>query len=338
MLTLTIDAHENRDVMSADVPNAFIQTEMPEIKQGEERVMMKITGVLVDMLIQLDPQLYGPHVVYEKERKVLYVQVLRAIYGMLTASLLWYLKFKKDLEGIGFKFNDYDPCIANRMVNGKQHTVRFHVDDLLSSHVDPKVNDRFAEWLEKMYGKYKAVEPTRGKKHDYLGMIIDFTEQGKVIIDMVKYVESMVEDFPVKISKVSKTPAAENLLDIGPGKLLDKGKSEAYHTTVAKGLFLSKRSRPDIQPTIAVLSTQVKSPTESDWKKLIRMLEYLRGTSKLCLKLKADNPQVVKWYVDASFAVHPDYRSHTGAVMTLGEGSIMAMSKKQKLNTNLASC
>ena len=58
MLTLTIDAHENRDVMSADVPNAFIQAAMPEVKEGEERVMMKITGVLVDMLAQLDPQLY----------------------------------------------------------------------------------------------------------------------------------------------------------------------------------------------------------------------------------------------------------------------------------------
>ena len=51
------------------------------------------------------------------------------------------------------------------------------------------------------------------------------------------------------------------------------------------------------------------------------------------MKLKADNLQVVIWYVDASFAVHPDYRSLTGAVMTLGEGSIIAMSKKQKLNT-----
>ena len=57
MLTLTIDAKEKRDVMSADVPNAFIQTEMPQVKNGEERVMMKITGVLVDMLTQLDPQL-----------------------------------------------------------------------------------------------------------------------------------------------------------------------------------------------------------------------------------------------------------------------------------------
>ena len=104
-------------------------------------MMMKITVVLVDMLIQLDPQLYGLHVVYEKERKVNYVQVLQAIYSMLTASLLWYMKLKEDLEGIGIKFHDYDPCIANHMVNGKQHTVRFHVDNLLSSHVDPKVND-----------------------------------------------------------------------------------------------------------------------------------------------------------------------------------------------------
>ena len=91
------------------------------------------------------------------------------------------------------------------------------------------------------FWKYKAVEPSRGKKHDFLGMVVDFMEKGKVIINMVKYVESMIEDFHVKISKVSKLPVAENLLDIGTGKLLDKGKSEAYHTTVAKGLLLCKR-------------------------------------------------------------------------------------------------
>ena len=182
-----------------------------------------------------------------------------------------------------------------------------------------------------MYGKYKAVEPTRGKIHEYLGMVVDFTEHEVVKIDMVKYVEGMLSDFPTKIDKVSKTLAGDNLLDIGTGKILTGDKAETFHTMVAKGLFLCKRSRPDIQPTIAVLSTRVKSPTESDWKKLIKMLEYLNETSKLCLKLKADNLQVVKWYVDASFAVHPDYRSHTGAVMTLGEGSIIAMSKKAKV-------
>ena len=285
------------------------------------------------MLVQVDPQLYGSHVVYERGRKVIYVQVMKAIYGMLTASLLWYQKFRKDLEGIVFVFNNYDACIANREKNGSQHTIRFHVDDIMSSHMNPKVNDKFGEWLEDMYSEYKAVKPLRGKVHDYLGMKIDFGIKGTVIIDMVKYVCDMSTEFPVKITKTAKTPAGDKLMEVGNEKVLDKQRAEVYHTTVAKGLFLCKRARPDIQPTIAFLSTRVISPTEMDWKKLIRLLEYLHGTSELKLKLRADNLRVIKWYVDASYAVHPDYRSHTGAVMTMGRGAVQAMSRKQKLNT-----
>ena len=58
-------------------------------------------------------------------------------------AILWYKEFKATLEKIGFKFNPYDPCVANRMVKHKQHTVRFHVDDLKSSHKDPSVNTKF---------------------------------------------------------------------------------------------------------------------------------------------------------------------------------------------------
>ena len=85
-------------------------------------VVMKITGVLVDLLVNIAPEIYGPHVVYKNGHKVLYLQVVRALYGMLVAALLWYKKFCADLESIGFKFNPYDPCVANRIVNGKQHT------------------------------------------------------------------------------------------------------------------------------------------------------------------------------------------------------------------------
>ena len=102
---------------------------------------------------------------------------------------------------------------------------------------------------------------------------------------------------------------------------------------MAKGLFVSKRARADIQPTIAGLCTRVKSPDESDWTKLTRMMKYLNGTKNKVLKLSADNLHVVKWYVDAAFAVHPDFKSHTGAVMTFGEGAVQNLSRKQKLNT-----
>ena len=46
--------------MTADVPNAFIQTKMPPTVEGEARVMIKITRVLVDLLVQLASETYGP--------------------------------------------------------------------------------------------------------------------------------------------------------------------------------------------------------------------------------------------------------------------------------------
>ena len=119
-MTAAINANENRNVMTCDIPSAFIQTPMPD---GHEKVLMKITGVLVDLLVQMSPEVYGPFVVMERGKRVLYVRLLRALYGQLEAALLWYRKLCSDLEGIGFKFNPYDACIANRKVKGSQHTV-----------------------------------------------------------------------------------------------------------------------------------------------------------------------------------------------------------------------
>jgi hypothetical protein len=98
-------------------------------------------------------------------------------------------------------------------------------------------------------------------------------------------------------------------------------------------LFLSKRARPDIQTAVAFLTTRVKSPDEDDYKKLARTMNYLRGTSKLSVVLEATDLTVVKWWVDGSYATHPDMRSHTGGTMSLGKGSIYSTSIRQKLNT-----
>jgi hypothetical protein len=305
MLTAVIDPHEERDVMTCDISNPFIQALMPKVKDEGERVMMKITGVLVDMLVELNPELYGPNVVYEKHRrnKVLYVQVMRAIYGMLEAAILWYKKFRGELEQKGFKFNPYDPCVAKRTEKGSQHTLLFHVDDVKSSHKDSKVNDQFDKWLQENYGEHGEVAIHRGKKHDYLGMELDFSEKGKVKIGMTEYIASMLEVFPEKLKSTDTavTPASNGLFNEGQGKKLNEERADAYHTMVAKALFLCKRARPDIQPTIDVLCTRVKGPNEADWAKLVRLMKYLNGMRELKLTLSADNLHCIKWYVDASF-------------------------------------
>jgi hypothetical protein len=136
-----IKAKEERDVMTCNIPNAFIQAYLPKKGPGEDRAVMKITGVLADMLVDINPESYGPAIVLENQKKVLYVEVLKAIYGMLEAAQLWYKTIRKDLEDNGFIFNLYDPCVANKKVQGSQQTIVFHVDDLKSSHKSKLVNN-----------------------------------------------------------------------------------------------------------------------------------------------------------------------------------------------------
>jgi hypothetical protein len=321
--------------MTADIPNAFVQTEINDKEMGY-RVIMKIRGPLVDMLLEIDYNTYNSYVVYEGRSKVLYVKMNMALYGLIISSLLYYKKFKKDIESIGFKVNPYDPCVANRIVKGKQHTVTWHVDDLKSSHVDPKVNDDFLLWLKDKYanddiGEVKAV---RGKKHDYLAMILDYSIPGVLRVDMTAYVKSMVKDFPVKLEGSGKFPWTEKLFKVDPtAKKLSPERAKVFHTFVMKGMFLCKRGRQDIQPGIAFLSTRTTQPNEGDWTKLIKIMNYLKATQDDVASMSADNTQSIMWHVDAAFAVHNDFKSHTGATLTFGKGVVCSVCTKQKVNT-----
>ena len=62
-------------------------------------------------------------------------------------------------------------------------------------------------------------------------------------------------------------------------------------------------------------------------------MKYLKSTKDIPLTLDSDNSGCIQWWVDASFAVHPDMKSHSGAMMSMGQGAAILGSKKQKLNT-----
>jgi hypothetical protein len=144
----------------------------------------------------------------------------------------------------------------------------------------------------------------------------------------------MLAELPEDMSGESVTPAPNHLFQVNmeDAVKLPAEKSELFHHNAAKLLFLCKRARPDVQTATAFLCTRVKSPDTDDYKKLTRVMRYLRATRNTVLTLEASNVNIIKWWVDASFAVHPDMRSHTGAVMTLGKGAMYSMSTRQKLN------
>jgi hypothetical protein len=132
-----------------NIPNAFVQTRVDEEK---DMAIIKLHGVLVDILVEMAPDVYKSYATTDKKGvKRLLVQCQNALYGTMVASLLYYRKFTKSLTEIGFELNPYDPCVANKMIEGKQMTICFHVDDCKLSHRQPKVMDKMIKWLRQEY-------------------------------------------------------------------------------------------------------------------------------------------------------------------------------------------
>ena len=298
----------------------------------DETIHIKLDGELAKLLIKVDES-YAQFLTYENGTPVIYCELSKALYGTLQAAKLFWENLTDFLcNELGFTLNPYDSCVANKSINGKQCTIAWHVDDLKISHVElAAVKDTIGQ-LNERYGKETPLSVTHGSVHEYLGMTIDFSTDGQVSFIMKDYVEELMNEKPDNMDdRLATTPAASHLYQINDGaeKLGDK-QSETFHHLVAKLLYLAKHSPPDILTTVSFLCTRVKGLDTDDWKKLNRCINYLADTRDLYLTISMSDNPTINWWVDASFAVHPDLRSHTGAIR---KGSIYSKSSKQKINT-----
>ena len=92
-------------------------------EKDDEKEIMKIAGVPVDMSVEDSPDVCRSFMVHENNEKVSCVEAPRATHRMLVSASLFCMKFKDNPEEIGFKFNCHNACAATRMIDGKQHTV-----------------------------------------------------------------------------------------------------------------------------------------------------------------------------------------------------------------------
>ena len=191
MLTATIDALEGRDMAVVEITGAYLSADM----DNEVHIVFRET--LAEMMVMANPGLYRPFVSYETGKPVLYVWLQKALYVFLKSALLFYEKLVGDLEAYGFRINPYDPCMANKMICGKQLTVCWQVGDLKISCVDANEVTKMIQWLESEYGE---MHKSRGKIHDYLGMWLDYSIPREVRISMEEYLRGVLEDFPEEIT------------------------------------------------------------------------------------------------------------------------------------------
>jgi hypothetical protein len=312
-------AKEGRQVMTIDVGNAYLNAAI------QRDVFMRIEPTIARMLAQLDPS-YATHV---QQDGSIVVKLKKALYGCVESSQLWYDNIRTKLLTLGFVQNRKDACVFNKVHNGKQLTVALYVDDLMCTCVDPSA----LEWLyEELLSEYHELNVHRGSFHSYLGQSFDFTTPGKVRVTMEGYIKDLLTLYEVNHN--CATPALSNLFTIDTSSpLLTPLEAEEFHSRVAKLLYLAKRVRPDILTAVIFLSTRVKCATTDDNVKLNRVLGYLNSTCEMGLVLEGHKALSVIAYVDASYGVHADLKSHTGGIITLGDGAVWSKSTRQKLNT-----
>ena len=204
-----VDAWENRKVVVLDILGAFMQVDKDEL------VHVRFQGEMVDNLLEIDHDLYASYVTVKKGKKVMYVELLKALYGTLWATwLFWETLQAKLVNDWGVTPNRYDSCMVNKKVDGKQLTVAWHVDNLKVSHEKEEVLDAVNGMMQNEFGKDAPLSISRGLVQEYLGMTLDFSEKGRVVVKMHSYVKTMLNDAPASMDGKAATPAAAHLFKV----------------------------------------------------------------------------------------------------------------------------
>ena len=155
--------------------------------------------------------------------------------------------------------------------------------------------------------------------------------QSRYEVSQPGYLNDITKKFNLKPEDVTTSPATEKLME--EPEIDEHINASEYRSKLMTLMFIT-RTRPDIKFPVMYLSTKMKDPRKSHEQKLTRIAQYLNGTKKFALTFTKSNLQLY-CSADASYASHPDRKSQTGVLITLGtrNAPIVAISRKQ---TNIA--
>lgn len=193
---LTAAAHAGfKEVAKIDVKGAFIQTPM----EGPP-VYMRCNKDLTKLIVEVYPHLQK----FVSTKGYMYCRLLKALYGCVQASKLWFDKLIKFLRSEGYEQSPIDPCVMRKVVGDRVWLLLICVDDILviaDKEEIERLKTRFTE-------EFTWITMEVGKEHSYLGMQICL-DDGVVTVDMIHYISKMLES--VKDLEDCSVPANKNI-------------------------------------------------------------------------------------------------------------------------------
>jgi hypothetical protein len=326
---LAIAASEGRHIMAADIGGAYLNASMSD---ESPPVYIMIEPRIADIMSKLDPSFSSAR----RQNGTIIAKLKKCLYGCIESAKRWQLHVVETLTKLGFVSNPYDPCLLNKTCkSGAQTTVVLYVDDLLVTSVHQQ---DIQDLLDALRKKYKDVTANNGPIVEYLGQRIDMSTPGTASITMDGMTERIIVDsLTMDLNKFTPSPAADAAFEVPEDSpLLNPKELFHFHSIVARILYLSKRARPDLLLAISNLTTRVTKATNADKDKLDRIIRYMHQSyhaGHKGIKL-TPGPEGIQpfGFFDASYGVHADGKSHTGACIMIGAaGPVSTDSTRQSI-------
>ena len=176
-----------------------------------------------------------------------------------------------------------------------------------------------------------------------LGMEIRRLPGGDIQLLQEKYLEEVLQRFPVENSRFASTllPPGCKLSTLDSlDTAADKAKMAVipYKSAIGSLMYLATCTRPDIAAAVSTLSRYNVNPGMAHWEGVQHVLRYLKGTSGEVICYKEGQPTRIGGYCDASHLTCPDTGCSRGGYVFLSAGGAISWQSKLLANSNLSTC
>ena len=254
----------------------------------------------------------------------------KSLYGLRQSPRNFFSHLSKQLESVGMKSSEADPCLFI----GDKCICLTYVDDILIFAKSQDVIDELVSNLRKAGATLNVEDNVAG----FLGVDITRNDDNSITMTQTGLIERIIEALGLSDANIKDTPAALGTLPKNEDGGLYNGTFN-YASVIGMSLYLSGHSRPDIAFAVSHCARYSFCPRRSHEEALKRIGRYLKGTSDKGLILKPQKSLNVDLYVDSDFAglwntedqMDPtSVKSRSGWIFTIGGSPIAWVSKLQQ--------
>ena len=319
-IVMAIAAKEKRPIRVGDIPSAYLQAE--HVPADGKTTFIRADKETTRIIVKVYPDLIN----YVMPNGTMILEVARALYGLVESAWLWYQELSKTLTDLGYTVTEADRGLfAKKTFRGNtviaSNIVSVHVDDLISAASPNAEGSALSkEFWDHLESKWPGIKLQTGPRFKHLSWdIMQDPETGVVHRSQSSYIKDVLKT--LKVDKFQYHPMRSDLLTHRPDTELLVPAQHSEFRSILQKVAYAREGRPDIDFVVSHLQRLQTAPTQSDWNDLMHLLQYLNKEPEHWI-IHAPTDLQLKAYVDASYNITPDGKSHYGFLLTVGHSLV----------------